>query len=269
MLTRAKKLQQVFDDFCCQYDQERLALRQEQWRQVDYLLSILQPFHRFTTILSKTKDVTIHLVFKINNKLFEHLEKSIRQLRGKKVVWKQLMLASLEAAKAKLSVYYADTDKVDGYLYAIGTILSPQDKLQFFSTKDWDPDPENPETYYRAKYRQSLESNFHRYSERLTEDQQHQDIPPVIMTISELESLCALEESQQSQTQQLLQPDELSKYLDSGESPQIHQNQYNLIFQALSHMPTLEPGGRLTRVDFLRWQALHAMFFLFQLVVQE
>ncbi|OQD73541.1 hypothetical protein PENANT_c201G08001 [Penicillium antarcticum] len=196
MLTRARKLQQVFDDFCCQYDQEHLALRQEQWRQVDYLLSILQPFHQFTTILSKKKDVTIHLVFKIYNKLFEHLEKS-----------------------AKLSVYYADTDKVDGYLYAIGTILSPQDKLQFFSTKDWDPDPESPETDYRAKYRQSFECSFHRHSEHLTEDQQHQDTPPVIMAISELESLCVLKKFQQPQTQQLLQPDELTNDNEEDEGP--------------------------------------------------
>lgn len=46
------------------------------------------------------------------------------------------MLASLEAAKNKLSVYYKDTDKMDSHLYAIGTILSPQDKFQFFSTAD-------------------------------------------------------------------------------------------------------------------------------------
>jgi hypothetical protein len=79
------------------------------------------------------------------------------------------MLTSLESAKKKLSVYYANTNKIDGYLYnAIGTILSPRDKLQFFSTKDWDPDPDNPESDYRAKYRQSLESYLHKYSELYT-----------------------------------------------------------------------------------------------------
>lgn len=48
----------------------------EEWRQIEYLLWITQPFFKFTTALSKTKDVTIHSVFGIYNKLFEHLETS-------------------------------------------------------------------------------------------------------------------------------------------------------------------------------------------------
>ena len=48
------------------------------------------------------------------------------------------MLSSLEAAKRKLSTYYSMTDTIDGNLYTIGTILSPQQKLQFFKGKDWD-----------------------------------------------------------------------------------------------------------------------------------
>jgi hypothetical protein len=62
------------------------------------------------------------------------------------------MLTSLEAAKLKLSGYYRDTDQIDGHIYAIGTILSPQDKLKFFSTSDWDLDPESG-VDYRATYR--------------------------------------------------------------------------------------------------------------------
>lgn len=54
-------------------------LDQEEWRQIGYLLWITQPF-KFTTSLSKTKDITIHIVFEIYNNLFDHLEKSIHQL---------------------------------------------------------------------------------------------------------------------------------------------------------------------------------------------
>jgi hypothetical protein len=216
MLARAKKLQQAFDAFCSQYDQEHFALSQEQWRQVDYLLYILQPFHRFTTLLSKTKDVTIHRVFKIYNKLFDHLEKSIRQLRRKRVAWKQVMLASLEAAQSKLSTYYKDTDKIDGHLYAIGTILSPQDKLQFFSTTDWDPDPEEG-IDYRATYRESLESCLKRYSESLAQEPHILDAPTTCIVTDEFDLACARDESQQSQIPQLVQSDELTRYLDSSE----------------------------------------------------
>ncbi|KAJ5681614.1 uncharacterized protein N7477_001554, partial [Penicillium maclennaniae] len=90
-------------------------------RNLAIYINITQPFFKFTTLLSKTKDVSIHLVFSIYNKLFNHLEKSISALRRKK-----LILSSLEAAKRKLSTYYSITDTIDGNLYTIGTILSPQ-----------------------------------------------------------------------------------------------------------------------------------------------
>jgi hypothetical protein len=85
MLQRAKRLQSVFDELCTKYGHSHLKLDQEQWRQIDYLLCITQPFFKFTNALSKTKDATIHLVFGIYNKLFDHLERSINQLRQKKV----------------------------------------------------------------------------------------------------------------------------------------------------------------------------------------
>lgn len=50
------------------------------------------------------------------------------------------MLSSLKAAKEKLSKYYGMTDDVECDLYAIGTILDPTNKMEFFSTSDWTPD---------------------------------------------------------------------------------------------------------------------------------
>ena len=85
MLRHAKRLQSTFDEFYEHYGQDQFALSAEEWRQIEYLLWITQPFLRFTSLLSQTKDVTIHLVFSIYNKLFDHLEKPIRQLQRKKV----------------------------------------------------------------------------------------------------------------------------------------------------------------------------------------
>lgn len=76
MLRRAKRLQSTFDEFCSQYDQDHFALNQEEWRQIEYFLWITQPFFKFTTLLSKTKDVSVHLIFSIYNKLFAHLQKT-------------------------------------------------------------------------------------------------------------------------------------------------------------------------------------------------
>jgi hypothetical protein len=220
MLARAKKLQQAFDAFCSQYDQGHFALSQEQWRQVEYLLCVLEPFHRFTPLLCKTKNATIHRVFKVYNKLFDHLEKSINQLRRKRVAWKQVMLTSLEAAKLKLSACYRDTDQINGHIYAISTILSPQDKLKFFSTSDWDLDLES-RVDYRAAYRQSLESFLKKYSESFAEDDQRLGAPIISSIPDEFDLACALDKPQQSQISQLVQSDELTRYLSSSKYPLI------------------------------------------------
>lgn len=81
MLYQAKQLQYTFNRFCSKYGLRNLALNPEEWCQIDYLLWIIQPFFQFTTVLSKTKDVTVHNVFSIYNKLFDHLEKSVGQLQ--------------------------------------------------------------------------------------------------------------------------------------------------------------------------------------------
>ncbi|KAJ5305488.1 uncharacterized protein N7443_005148 [Penicillium atrosanguineum] len=75
------------------------------------------------------------------------------------------MLSSLEAAKVKLKKYYGETDNIEGNLYAIGTILAPSNKMEFFSRSDWDPDDTGK--IYRKEYRESLQSLFERYSQQL------------------------------------------------------------------------------------------------------
>lgn len=164
MLRRAKRLQAIYDKYCPEYGVQHLALTPDEWQQVDYLLSITQPFFHFTTTLSKTKDVSVHIVFGIYNMLFNHLEKSIAQLARKKARWKVTMLSALQHAKQKLSDYYAQTDEIDSDLYAIATIMAPQNKLHFFSTKQW----EGP---YRARYRRSLERYLRPYQQRYSETQ--------------------------------------------------------------------------------------------------
>lgn len=117
MLRRAKRLQFTFDEYCVTYARPSLALGREEWRQIEYLLWITQPFFKFTTLLCKSKDASIHLVFSIYNKLFARLEKSMTRLQRKRVPWKQMMRTALSAAKKKLSEYYGMTDDVHGDLF--------------------------------------------------------------------------------------------------------------------------------------------------------
>lgn len=153
MLCRAKRLQIYFDRFCTQNSYNHLKLSLDEWQQVDYLITILQPFFQFTEAISVSKDVTIYIVFSVYNKLFGHIESSIQKLQQKKIGWKQKMLAALNSSMDKLREYYTLTCKKElGDLYAIGTILSPQNKLQYFQTKDW----KDQKIDYAALYRDSL-----------------------------------------------------------------------------------------------------------------
>lgn len=118
------------------------------------------------------------------------------------------MLSSLEAAQEKLSKYYSMTDSVKGDLYAIGTVLAPANKLQFFSTKDWESD--DPEKDWKRIYRESLESFFRSYDERLPRDRLRLDGQSSMTTMTDADLM--FEDSQQSLPPQ---HDELTRYLES------------------------------------------------------
>ncbi|KAG0161688.1 hypothetical protein PDIDSM_5318 [Penicillium digitatum] len=96
-------------------------------------------------------DVT-HYVFKIYNKLFDHLERSQAQLRRKRP-WKKQMLEALEAGRSKLDEYYSQADDLRGNIYAISTMLAPVNKFKFFLSSDWD---QKWRDTYRLAFEQAL-----------------------------------------------------------------------------------------------------------------
>ena len=217
MLRRARRLRNIFDPFCSDYDRQDLALSQDEWRQIEYLLWITEPFFNFTAALSKTKDVTVHLIFGIYNKLFNHLEKSTRQLQRKKVPWKKVMLTALGAATDKLSYYYSRTDHIRGDLFAIGTILAPQHKLQFFNGKDWG-------TSYRKQYRQSLERYLEPYKERISADRLSPQGSSSISQSLDIQLEMMLEPSNLSTENR---NNELQRYLESGKCSFYYHRLFN------------------------------------------
>jgi hypothetical protein len=183
-----------------------MLLNNEEWRQIDYLLCITEPFFDYTTELSKTKEVTTHLVFKLYNALFEHLEKSIGQLKKKRIPWKKQMLQSLEAGRQKLGGYYSQTDGVKGHIFAICTMVAPDSKFQFFQTDDW-------EQQWRVAYRKSFQSALLPYQQRLARDQASPTPQASSRPTSKLNKML-------SGSKTIAKPvgDEAAQYLDSGQS---------------------------------------------------
>lgn len=110
------------------------------------------------------------------------------------------MLEALESAEVKLREYYRRTDDKDLHdIYAHGTILAPQHKLQFFRTKDWSEE-------YATIYHESLQDWMKVYQT----DSLLISRPQASVQASELDKMLAFEtESTQDQ-------DELTRYLQGG-----------------------------------------------------
>jgi hypothetical protein len=206
MLRRARRLQSAFDDFCAQFNLTDLKMNKDEWRQVDYLLSITYPFFKFTSSLSATKDVTIHNVFGIYNALFTHIDKAKAQLARKKVGWKKVMKSALDHARDKLAEYYGKTDEIPGDLYAIGTILGPRNKLEFFTASKWEP-------RWGPRYKKSLETYIQPYRQRYEEAQSTSTIQPISKDVSDIDILLRPAASLQAKA---TAPDELTRYLGSS-----------------------------------------------------
>lgn len=188
MLRRAERLQFFFNVFCMLYDCCHLKLDPDEWRQVDYLVNITQPFFKYVTLLSKISDSTIHLVYPVYNKLCDHLEKSIQQLSRKKINWKRSMLPALFSSRKMLREYHSKTEESEiGNLYRIGTILAPQNKTELFQTREWQGND-------GAEYQKSLEDRLRGYQSFTRSSQPHTEKTKVSGKASELD-LMFLEES--------------------------------------------------------------------------
>ncbi|OQD94157.1 hypothetical protein PENVUL_c153G05266, partial [Penicillium vulpinum] len=207
MLRRAKKLQRYIIQFCAQYNEQDFALDDDQWRQIDYLLCLTKQFYDCTVALSKTREVTSHLVFAVYNLLFEHIERSQRQLRPKRVTWKQQMFTALQASWAKLHNYYKQTDQMRGYIYPVCTMLSPEYRFQFFLSDDWSGDIAKE---LRDEYREAFQDALTPIQQRLAKTHTPQE-PSTPTSRSILHDLIR---NQKPNPKSKSAADEITQYLD-------------------------------------------------------
>lgn len=79
------------------------------------------------------------------------------------------MLNAVHAGMNKLSVYYTKTKEIHGSLYAIGTILAPQHKLDFFSSNTWGKSGDD--SHWGIHHKESLCEFMKPYAQRLSQTQ--------------------------------------------------------------------------------------------------
>jgi hypothetical protein len=141
MLRRGRKLKPYVNLF---FNQEQFtsteleSLTDAEWRQVDYLTELLQPFAKYTAAIGATNGPTVHQVLDVYNDLFDHFDEQEAKLVRKRVPWKVSMCTGLSEAKKKLSEYYSQTQGQIGHQYAIASILSPIQLLRTFEGPAWE-----------------------------------------------------------------------------------------------------------------------------------
>jgi hypothetical protein len=141
MLKRARKLKPFIDQLFDSGAASTLEyLEPTEWRQVDYLIELLQPFAKYTAAISATNGPTVHQVLDVYNDLFDHLDEQEAKLARKRLPWKVKMYTGLGEAKVKLTEYYSQTQGQIGHQYAIASILSPIQLLQTFEGPAWADD---------------------------------------------------------------------------------------------------------------------------------
>lgn len=164
------------------------------------------PFLNSLRLFQPTTDVTIHNVFGVYNALFTFIDNAKAQLVRKKVGWKRVMKSALDRAQDKLTEYYGKTYDIPGDLYAIATILGPRNKLEFFTTSEWEP-------HWAPRYKKSLEAYIQPYRQRYEEAQSTLTLPPTTQDVSDIDILLRSTISLQSKA---TAPDELPRYLGSS-----------------------------------------------------
>lgn len=168
MMVRAIRLRDAIDRFCQDYTPAKpFALNSLEWKKIGYLIDIVRPFNFFTTTIGKSTNITLPYVLRIYDELFERLNESRRRLKAKvsKYSWVNSLIQGIDAAEAKLDVYYNKTYSNLGSIYGIGALLDPRCKLESFdqdfcwlnfNVKDW---KQEFEEQFRELYRKNYSQN--------------------------------------------------------------------------------------------------------------
>lgn len=162
----------------------QLWLTNEEWEQIDYLITVLEPLRSYTLWMSKVKGPTIQQVFTVYEQIFEHLEDQVQLLSRKRKQWKVEVREACYAALAKAKVYYSQTHFPKDTLPSLGHLLDPTKKLEMM--KGWDEiegnDPSSAESYtqqHRRKFIDYYQNNYAPSSQKTANSQTSRESTPM------------------------------------------------------------------------------------------
>jgi len=133
MLERSVQLREVNKDWLQTYAEfTPVWSTPEEWRQIEYILEVLQPIRFLTLWMSKTRGVTIHGVFQVYQDIFDYLEMQISKLEPKRMQWKVDICEGLVKAKLLAPSYNGKTTSPRGLRFGIGICLNAYCNLNLF-----------------------------------------------------------------------------------------------------------------------------------------
>jgi hypothetical protein len=158
MLIRALKLRTALSKYHDRHEAEYLRLSSIEWSQVEYLIDLIKIFCLFIKMIEQIRHFTLHQIFEIYDKLFDHLDRARTKLLLKKLSWKRELLKSLTAADDKLRKHYVRIQDTLSYLYDKIALLSSIKKDTIFQNSNWKVS--NDEISWLKIYWDSLNDHF-------------------------------------------------------------------------------------------------------------
>jgi hypothetical protein len=102
MLIKTFVLKKILQKYHDKHEAKYLRLIETKWSQMKYFIDLTKLFCIFIKRINQFKYFTIHQIFEIYDKLFDHLDQARDKLNRKKLSWKRIMLEDLIAVDDKL-----------------------------------------------------------------------------------------------------------------------------------------------------------------------
>jgi len=112
MCERGVYLRKAIDTYVQQQSFVHLEISQQEWKRVEFLLDILEPFKRCNDRMEATKRPGIEKVFWVYETLFNELDRLvdvINESTERDGEWAEELQPAFEAMRAKLTKYYDKT----------------------------------------------------------------------------------------------------------------------------------------------------------------
>lgn len=117
-------------------DLRKLQLGPSEWLHIRAVTQMLEDFKDATLELSSSIDPQIHAIWSMYTALFDFLETMTNDLGEetdhRNPDWPDIVRQAATKGKEKLSKYYAMTADEQGYLFNLGTVLDPSQKLTVY-----------------------------------------------------------------------------------------------------------------------------------------